>query len=248
MVSRSSWYTAARPRRRDARTARRRAESSRHRRASSAGSPTSHDGGVRDGLRASNTQLVAGLRARASMRSGSPASTANCSRTAEVRSAGRRGRESRSPRRPRGHDERPGSRTTARAGHAGGGPPMAGDDDGEVIPVNTDADRSAAAIAGELDAQLVLLTDVEGVHADPDDPSTLIERSRRQATGRSKTPPRASWAGKSWPPRRRSTAAPRRSSSPTPTRVTDSHGARRRRHPRSRERARTGPARRAAEQ
>ncbi|EMA16892.1 acetylglutamate/acetylaminoadipate kinase [Haloarcula marismortui] len=55
------------------------------------------------------------------------------------------------------------------------GPPMAGDDDGEVIPVNTDADRSAAAIAGELDAQLVLLTDVEGVYADPDDPSTLIE-------------------------------------------------------------------------
>ncbi|GCF13738.1 putative acetylglutamate kinase-like protein [Haloarcula mannanilytica] len=54
-------------------------------------------------------------------------------------------------------------------------PPMAGDDDGEIIPVNTDADRSAAAIAGELDAQLVLLTDVEGVYADPDDPSTLIE-------------------------------------------------------------------------
>ena len=54
-------------------------------------------------------------------------------------------------------------------------PPMAGDDDGEVIPVNTDADRSAAAIAGELDATLVLLTDVEGVYEDPDDPSTLIE-------------------------------------------------------------------------
>ncbi|NLV13038.1 acetylglutamate/acetylaminoadipate kinase [Haloarcula argentinensis] len=54
-------------------------------------------------------------------------------------------------------------------------PPMAGDDDGDIIAVNTDADRSAAAIAGELDAQLVLLTDVEGVYADPDDPSTLIE-------------------------------------------------------------------------
>ena len=54
-------------------------------------------------------------------------------------------------------------------------PPMAGDDDGEVIPVNTDADRSAAAIAGALDATLVLLTDVEGVYADPDDPETLIE-------------------------------------------------------------------------
>ena len=54
-------------------------------------------------------------------------------------------------------------------------PPMAGDDDGDVIPVNTDADRSAAAIAGELDATLVLLTDVAGVYADPDDPSKLIE-------------------------------------------------------------------------
>ena len=54
-------------------------------------------------------------------------------------------------------------------------PPMAGDDDGDVIPVNTDADRSAAAIAGELDATLVLLTDVAGVYEDPDDPSTLIE-------------------------------------------------------------------------
>ncbi|WP_367176900.1 acetylglutamate/acetylaminoadipate kinase [Haloarcula rubripromontorii] len=54
-------------------------------------------------------------------------------------------------------------------------PPMAGDDDGEVIPVNTDADRSAAAIAAELDATLVLLTDVAGVYEDPDDPATLIE-------------------------------------------------------------------------
>jgi len=58
-------------------------------------------------------------------------------------------------------------------------PPMAGKDsearDGEIIPVNTDADRSAAAIAAELDATLVLLTDVEGVYEDPDDPSTLIE-------------------------------------------------------------------------
>ncbi|MFC7018410.1 MULTISPECIES: acetylglutamate/acetylaminoadipate kinase [Haloarcula] len=45
----------------------------------------------------------------------------------------------------------------------------------QIIPVNTDADRSAAAIAGELDATLVLLTDVEGVYGDPDDPDTLIE-------------------------------------------------------------------------
>ncbi len=54
-------------------------------------------------------------------------------------------------------------------------PPMAGKDDEEIIPVNTDADRSAAAIAGELDATLVLLTDVAGVYEDPDDPATLIE-------------------------------------------------------------------------
>ncbi|WP_424016870.1 acetylglutamate/acetylaminoadipate kinase [Halorientalis pallida] len=54
-------------------------------------------------------------------------------------------------------------------------PPMAGADDGDVIPVNTDADRSAAAIAGELGGTLVLLTDVAGVYEDPDDPDTLIE-------------------------------------------------------------------------
>jgi acetylglutamate/LysW-gamma-L-alpha-aminoadipate kinase len=54
-------------------------------------------------------------------------------------------------------------------------PPMAGADDGDVIPVNTDADRSAAAISGELGGTLVLLTDVAGVYADPDDPETLIE-------------------------------------------------------------------------
>jgi acetylglutamate/LysW-gamma-L-alpha-aminoadipate kinase len=53
-------------------------------------------------------------------------------------------------------------------------PPMAGADDGEVTPVNTDADRSAAAIAGTLDATLVLLTDVPGILEDPDDRDTLI--------------------------------------------------------------------------
>jgi acetylglutamate/LysW-gamma-L-alpha-aminoadipate kinase len=69
------------------------------------------------------------------------------------------------------------------------GPPMLGDDgsaasetsrgDGGVAagtPVNTDADRAAAAVAGALGATLVLLTDVEGVYADPDDPATLISR------------------------------------------------------------------------
>jgi acetylglutamate/LysW-gamma-L-alpha-aminoadipate kinase len=53
------------------------------------------------------------------------------------------------------------------------GPPMLGDDG---TPVNTDADRAAAAVAGALDATLVLLTDVEGVYADPDDAATLISR------------------------------------------------------------------------
>jgi acetylglutamate/LysW-gamma-L-alpha-aminoadipate kinase len=54
-------------------------------------------------------------------------------------------------------------------------PPMAGADEDGVIPVNTDADRSAAHIAGALDATLVLLTDVEGIYEDPDDPATLVE-------------------------------------------------------------------------
>jgi len=58
-------------------------------------------------------------------------------------------------------------------------PPMAGADeaDGEpvITPVNTDADRSAAAIAGALDARLVLLTDVPGILEDPEDEDTLIE-------------------------------------------------------------------------
>jgi len=54
-------------------------------------------------------------------------------------------------------------------------PPMAGKDGDEILPVNTDADRSAAAIAAALDATLVLLTDVEGIYEDPDDPATLIE-------------------------------------------------------------------------
>jgi len=45
----------------------------------------------------------------------------------------------------------------------------------EGTAVNTDADRTAAAITGALDATLVVLTDVEGVYADPDDPGTRIE-------------------------------------------------------------------------
>jgi acetylglutamate/LysW-gamma-L-alpha-aminoadipate kinase len=52
------------------------------------------------------------------------------------------------------------------------GPPMLADDG---VPVNTDADRAAAAVAGALGATLVVLTDVAGVYADPNDPETLIE-------------------------------------------------------------------------
>ena len=49
--------------------------------------------------------------------------------------------------------------------------PMLADDG---VAVNADADRAAAAVAGAIGAALVVLTDVEGVYADPDDPSTLI--------------------------------------------------------------------------
>ena len=52
--------------------------------------------------------------------------------------------------------------------------PMIADDG---TPVNADADRAAAAVAGALDATLVVLTDVPGVLGDPDDPATLIERA-----------------------------------------------------------------------
>ena len=50
--------------------------------------------------------------------------------------------------------------------------PMLADDG---VAVNADADRSAAAIGAAMDATVVLLTDVAGVYADPDDPTTLIE-------------------------------------------------------------------------
>ena len=51
--------------------------------------------------------------------------------------------------------------------------PMLADDG---VAVNADADRAAAAVAGALGAELVVLTDVEGVYADPEDPATLIDR------------------------------------------------------------------------
>ncbi|RLM56750.1 acetylglutamate/acetylaminoadipate kinase [Halobellus sp. Atlit-31R] len=50
--------------------------------------------------------------------------------------------------------------------------PMLADDG---VAVNADADRAAAAVAGALEAELVVLTDVAGVYADPDDESTLVE-------------------------------------------------------------------------
>jgi acetylglutamate/LysW-gamma-L-alpha-aminoadipate kinase len=53
--------------------------------------------------------------------------------------------------------------------------PMAGKDGSQWLPVNADADRAAAAIAGALGADLVVLTDVSGVYADPDDESTRID-------------------------------------------------------------------------
>ncbi len=57
-------------------------------------------------------------------------------------------------------------------------PPMAGaEDDGTVTPVNTDADRTAAAIAGALDATLVYLTDVPGILTDPDDRDSLVREA-----------------------------------------------------------------------
>jgi acetylglutamate/LysW-gamma-L-alpha-aminoadipate kinase len=51
-------------------------------------------------------------------------------------------------------------------------PPMLADDG---TAANADADRVAALLAAELGAELVLLTDVAGVYADPDDPETLID-------------------------------------------------------------------------
>ena len=52
-------------------------------------------------------------------------------------------------------------------------PPMLA---GDGVAVNTDADRAAAAVAGELGGTLVSLTDVAGVYRDPDDPEMVIDR------------------------------------------------------------------------
>ena len=52
--------------------------------------------------------------------------------------------------------------------------PMLADDG---VPVNADADRAAAAIAGALGGTLIVLTDVPGVLADPENTETLIDRA-----------------------------------------------------------------------
>ncbi|WP_132059300.1 acetylglutamate/acetylaminoadipate kinase [Halorussus amylolyticus] len=54
-------------------------------------------------------------------------------------------------------------------------PALAEEKEGGFTPVNADADRAAAAVAGALGAELVMLTDVSGVYEDPDDSATLID-------------------------------------------------------------------------
>ena len=62
--------------------------------------------------------------------------------------------------------------------------PMLADDG---TPANADADRAAAAVAGALGAALVVLTDVPGVLADPDDEDTLIETVNTQSAWKTVT-------------------------------------------------------------
>ncbi|MCU4925833.1 acetylglutamate/acetylaminoadipate kinase [Halobacteria archaeon AArc-dxtr1] len=54
-------------------------------------------------------------------------------------------------------------------------PALGAEKDGGYTAVNADADRAAAAIAGALEADLVVLTDVSGIYEDPDDESTKID-------------------------------------------------------------------------
>ncbi|MFW5929691.1 MAG: acetylglutamate kinase, partial [Halobacteriota archaeon] len=56
------------------------------------------------------------------------------------------------------------------------GVPMVTYDD---VAVNADADRAAAAVAGALDARLLLLTDVPGVLRDVDDRDSLLREVGR---------------------------------------------------------------------
>ncbi|WP_226005012.1 acetylglutamate/acetylaminoadipate kinase [Natrinema salinisoli] len=54
-------------------------------------------------------------------------------------------------------------------------PVLGREKEGGYTAVNADADRAAAAVAGALGADLVVLTDVSGIYEDPDDESTKIE-------------------------------------------------------------------------
>ncbi|ELY91052.1 acetylglutamate/acetylaminoadipate kinase [Natrialba hulunbeirensis JCM 10989] len=56
-----------------------------------------------------------------------------------------------------------------------------GSRDGGYTAVNADADRAAAAIAGALEADLIVLTDVSGIYEDPDDESTKIDAAATPA-------------------------------------------------------------------
>ena len=62
-----------------------------------------------------------------------------------------------------------------------GGPVLGAEKDGGYTAVNADADRTAAAVAGALEADLVLLTDVSGIYADPEDESTRIDAATTPA-------------------------------------------------------------------
>ncbi|RQH00948.1 acetylglutamate/acetylaminoadipate kinase [Natrarchaeobius oligotrophus] len=53
--------------------------------------------------------------------------------------------------------------------------------EGGYTAVNADADRAAAAIAGAIEADLVVLTDVSGIYADPDDESTKFDSASTPA-------------------------------------------------------------------
>ncbi|THE65514.1 acetylglutamate/acetylaminoadipate kinase [Salinadaptatus halalkaliphilus] len=54
-------------------------------------------------------------------------------------------------------------------------PVLGKEKEGGYTAVNADADRAGAAIAGALEADLVVLTDVSGIYEDPDDESTKID-------------------------------------------------------------------------
>ncbi|WP_255169193.1 acetylglutamate/acetylaminoadipate kinase [Natrononativus amylolyticus] len=59
-------------------------------------------------------------------------------------------------------------------------PVLGAEKDGGYTAVNADADRTAAAVAGALSADLVLLTDVSGIYEDPDDETTLLHSANTE--------------------------------------------------------------------